>query len=108
MEQQVHLMLGEPVASFTCSSKTLTLLFLEGEHCCSGSCSPGGPVTRCILKLPGLEACPLEVGLEVVLKPFLGTALVVPSGCEFTVEELSWHTVLFHADNMASPSKLGF
>jgi hypothetical protein len=31
-----------------------------------------------------------------------------PSGCEFTVEELSWHTVLFYADNMASPSKLGF
>jgi hypothetical protein len=40
-----------------------------------------------MLKLPGLEVCPLKVGLEVVIEPFLGTALAAPSGCEFTVEE---------------------
>jgi hypothetical protein len=60
MEQQVHSMLAGTCGVFACSSKTLTSVFLEVSYCCSDPCSPSGPVTRRILKLPGLEACPLK------------------------------------------------
>ena len=70
--------------------------------------APGVPFGGSSFEFFGGNLCKLEVCLYHVLETLFWPPEISFATCEFAVQQLFGHSVVYHADDMADPSQLGF
>lgn len=88
------------------SSELLVLSVLKVFNSFVSSAAPPWSFTGGLLQLLWFKFTPLKAGFDGVLVPFLRAALVSFALQELSVQQASWHAVLFHPDDMSHPAEL--
>ena len=88
------------------SSELLASSVLKVFNNFVSSAAPLWSFTGGLLQLLWFEFTPLKAGFDGVLVLFLWAALVSFALQELSVQQASWHAVLFHIDDMSHPAEL--
>ena len=88
------------------SSELLVLSVLKVFNSFVSSAAPLWSFTDGLLQLLWFKFTPLKAGFDGVLVPFLRAALVSFALQKLSVQQASWHVVLFHPDAMSQPAEL--
>ena len=94
------------MALISVSSELLASSVLKVFNHFVSSTAPLWSFTGGLLQFLWFEFKPLKAAFDGVLVPFLRAALVSFALQELSVQQASWHAVLFHIDDMSHPAEL--